>query len=118
MLLIETGFVLLSSLAAFVYPALGSRWFEKLERRFSQFSRQRVRSLAFVGVMALVLRAALLPIEPIPQPTIADEFSYLLMSDTFAHGRLTNPTHPMWIHLEAPSVNQQPTYVSKYFPGQ
>ena len=118
MLLIETGFVLLSLLIAFAYPALGSRWFEKLERRFSQLSEHRVLSIVFVGVTALVLRAALLPIEPIPQPTIPDEFSYLLMSDTFAHGRLTNPTHPMWIHLDAPAVNQQPTYVSKYFPGQ
>lgn len=118
MLLIETGFVLLALLIAFIYPALGSRWFEKLERRFLQLSRHRLLSILLVGVTALVVRAALLPIEPIPQPTIPDEFSYLLMSDTFAHGRLANPTHPMWIHLDAPGVNQQPTHVSKYFPGQ
>src|SRR5207244_3168833 len=99
MLLIETGLVLASLVVAFVHPSLGSRWFEKLERRFFQFSRHRTVSLVFVGVLALVVRAALLPIEPIPQPTIHDEFSYLLMSDTFAHGHLTNPTHPMWTHL-------------------
>jgi hypothetical protein len=118
MLLIETGLVLASLLVAFLRPSLGSRWFEKLERRFSQLSRRRVLSIVLVGVTALALRAALLPIEPIPQPTIHDEFSYFLMSDTFAHGRMANPTHPMWIHFEATYVNQKPTYVSKYFPGQ
>ncbi|MGH9502113.1 MAG: hypothetical protein ACRD20_04610 [Terriglobales bacterium] len=117
MLIIETCFVLLSLLIAFVRPTLGSRWFEKVEMRFWQLSRHRVLSIVCVGVVALVMRGALLPIEPIPQPTIPDEFGYLLLSDTFAHGRLTNATHPMWVHLEAPAANQQPTYGSKYFPG-
>jgi hypothetical protein len=117
MLLIETGFVLLSLLIALVRPELGFYWFEKLERHFHRLSQRRGLAVALVGLMALTVRAALLPIEPIPQPTIPDEFSYLLMSDTFAHGRLTNPTHPMSLHFDAPGVNQQPTYVSKYFPG-
>jgi hypothetical protein len=118
MLLIETGLVLASLLVAFLHPSFGSRWFETLERRLFQFSRHRTLSVVFIGALALVLRAALLPVEPIPQPTIHDEFSYLLMSDTFAHGRVSNPTHAMSIHFEAPYVNQKPTYVSKYFPGQ
>ena len=68
MLLIETGLVLASLLTAFTYVSLGARWFEKLERRLFQLSRRRVTSIILVGVAALALRAALLPIEPIPQP--------------------------------------------------
>ncbi|MCL5005778.1 MAG: hypothetical protein M1404_04530 [Acidobacteria bacterium] len=117
-LVIEAGLVVLAVALALKVPNLGSRWFERTERRFGKLAERRGLSVVVVGLTALALRAALLPIRPIPVPGVSDEYGYLLLSDTFAHGRLTNPTNPMWVHFETFQVIWQPTYTAKYYPAQ
>jgi hypothetical protein len=85
---------------------------------FRRFAQKRGRACVFIFLLSCVGRLALLPIEPFRTPNIHDEFSYLLASDTFAHGRLTNPTPPMWRHFEAFYVLMQPTFASKYGAAQ
>jgi len=117
LMLVESGLTVISLGLAFALPRLGSSGFSRFERAFMTLARRRGLAVAAVGFTAFLLRLALLPLIPIPLPFVPDDFSFLLAADTFAHGRLANPTPAMWIHFETIHVSMQPTYMSMYFPA-
>ncbi len=113
MLAVETSFLVAITVLAFLFL----RFFHRLiprPRWLSSILASNWHAVLLVITLALAGRALLLPWIGVPYPRIDDEYSYLLMGDTFAHGRLANPTPPSWQHFETFHVNLTPTYHSKY----
>src|SRR5215469_148141 len=84
---IELGTVLLVAGAL-----LGRSW---IEAGIRWIAARPWWAMGLLGALPIALRLFLLPRHPVPIPQTSDDFSYLLLGDTLAHLRLTNPPHPM-----------------------
>jgi hypothetical protein len=115
--ILETVLFLVGILVLVLWPNGSSRLADKLLAKLAVPAKSAGRVILTVGLVAGLGNAITTLIQGPPIPVVSDEWSYLLATETFASGRITNPPSP---HRSLVGENTlgTPTYQSKYPPAQ
>lgn len=117
-LLLQIGLTIACLFIGWIYPAVGNRFFSYVEDVLRRVAHRPLAAVLVAATLPLILRALLLPVYNVPTPSVHDEYGYLLQADTFASGRVTNPSPPFPKHFESIYILTEPTYTSQYQPAQ
>ena len=115
--ILETVLFVVGLLVLFLWPEASRRQADKLLASLASKAKSTWRVILAVGLLAGLGNAATTLIQGPPIPVVSDEWSYLLATDTFASGRITNPPSPHRA-LVGENTLGTPTYQSKYLPAQ
>lgn len=97
-------------------PAVLGRALRRAWRRLA--TRSCRWTVVAAGVGALAASAATMIWLGPPVPIVPDELAYLLLGETFSHGRSTNPSPAVPEAFEGIEHIVRPTYTAKYPPAQ
>lgn len=113
-------FAMAACLLALARGGKYEKWIQSIEGSFAKLAGKPLWAALALFLGIIVIRVSVLPLIGVPIPAVHDEFSYLLLSDTLAHGRLTNPPPDASLikSFETFHENFTPTYHSKYAPMQ
>lgn len=115
--ILETVMFLVGLLVLFLWPDPSSRFADRVLTSLAGMAKSPIRVILAVGLLAGLGNAATTLMQGPPIPVVSDEWSYLLATDTFASGRVTNPPSPHRA-LVGENTLGTPTYQSKYPPAQ
>jgi len=82
------------------------------QRLLKPLARRPALAIVVAGLLPILLRLLLLTVDPAPIPRVPEEHNILLQADTYAHGRLANPVHPLSVILQSYQVVVWPHYMS------
>jgi hypothetical protein len=57
--------------------------------------------IALAGLVPVIIRVMLLPIVPVPEPYVMEEYNHLFLTATYDQGRITNPIHPLAVLIQS-----------------